>query len=217
MFFQTGPTSNSYQEYFDKLHHLEEAQKHLNTYLEQQNALSAESVNRIRLSMSTDEVKKYIKTIKLQITITQLLATKPLPEERRISQSSSALPTLFGNAQAKSDLIGMLLELHNTPKVDDCITAVIENHGLNAEDVLAKVAPLVSREGLKGILGVLLTMKKQKVLMDFAFDSLVIRMIGQCGASAVALASKEWDTFIKQMSSDEKKVLFHRSTHSSID
>ncbi|OWA52931.1 Zinc finger FYVE domain-containing protein 26 [Hypsibius exemplaris] len=205
MFFQTGPPSNSYQEYFDRLHHLEEAQKHLAAYLAQHTALSAESINRIRLSMSPEEVRKYIKTIKLQITITQLLAAKPQNEERRVSVSA-CLPTLFGNAQAKTDLIAMLLELHNTPKVDDSIAAVMDNHGLAAEEVLTKVAPLVSREGLKGILGVMLTMKKQKGLTDFAYDALVIRMIIQCGHASVALASKEWDTFIKQMSSDEKKV-----------
>lgn len=206
MFFQSGSASNSYHDYFDRLHYLEDAQKYLLSYLGKV-APNPDQTSKIRLQMPIEDVRRYLRTIQLQVLITQLLGSKASKtvEERR-SSTSSYLPTLFGNAQAKTDLISMLVELHNTPKVEDYILNIMEVQGLNPEDTLTKVAELASKEGLKGVLGVMMNMKKMQVLKETQYDELVIRMLGQCGASSLTLASKEWESFIKQMSSDERKV-----------
>lgn len=207
MFFQSGSGNNSYQDYFDRLHYLEDAQKYLVIFLDKMaNSSASDQSSKIRLQMPVEEVRKYLKTIQLQVLITQLLSGKPkITEEQRASNSSS-LPTLFGNTQAKTDLISLLVEYHNTPKVDDYVLSIIELHGLNAEDILTIVVGQTSREGLKGVLGVLLNMKKLQLLNDGQYDALVIRMLGQCGSTSLTVASKEWDSFIKHISSDERKV-----------
>ena len=158
----------------------------------------------MRSSMSTTETSKFLKTIQLQISITLFLSTNHPPDNTGVT----SLPTLFGNAQAKTDLLSILLEHSATPSVEDDILAVIENHGIDVEEVLAKIAATASRECIRGILNVLSTLRKERKMADSAYDALVVRMIGQGGATVVAAAAKEWEVAIRQMSSDEKKVQY---------
>ncbi|XP_055334784.1 uncharacterized protein LOC129585906 [Paramacrobiotus metropolitanus] len=205
-FFQSSSAANSYQVYFDRLHFLEDAQKHVNMYLERfASATNGEAVSKLRLSLPLEEVRKYLKTIQLQVSVTKILAGKLSRVDEKRS-NGSPLPTLFGNLQAKIDVIGMLVEFHNTPKVDEYVLNIIEAQALNAEEILTKVATQAGREGLKGVLGVLLTMRKLQMLRDTQYDALVIRMIGHCDANSLTANTKEWEAFIKQISSDEQKV-----------
>lgn len=115
-FFESPPVSR-YSELHQRLGHLAEARKHLETYLSKYTTWEEHRANRTGaqvLAMAPKEVNRNVSMVNMQIDITRFLSARELEHERLLqpqqeSNGECIAPTLFGDTAMKSELACLVL------------------------------------------------------------------------------------------------------------
>lgn len=115
-FFESPPASG-YSELHQRLAHLAEARRHLETYLSKYTTWEGHRSNRTGtqvLAMAPKEVNRNVSMVNMQIDITRFLSARETEQEKLLlpCQRDSAdciTPTLFGDAAMKRDLACLVL------------------------------------------------------------------------------------------------------------
>lgn len=116
-FFESPPAS-SYSELQQRLRHLAEARKHLETYLSKYTTWEGHRANRTGtqvLAMAPKEVNKNVSQVNMQIDITRFLSAREAERQGQLLQPCEKscpdcmAPTLFGEGAIKTDLACLVL------------------------------------------------------------------------------------------------------------
>ncbi|XP_077537379.1 zinc finger FYVE-type containing 26 spastizin [Haemaphysalis longicornis] len=116
--FYESPPAGSYSELQQRLRHLAEARKHLETYLSKYTTWEGHRANRTGtqvLAMAPKEVNRNVSQVNMQIDITRFLAARETERQGELLQPclkdcpECVAPTLFSENTAKTDLACLVL------------------------------------------------------------------------------------------------------------
>lgn len=154
-FFESPPASG-YSELHQRLAHLAEARKHLETYLSKYTTWEGHRSNRTStqvLAMAPKEVNRNVSMVNMQIDITRFLSTRETEQEkllqpRQKDNADCVAPTLFGDTPMKSDLACLVLvNGRNVEEGFGLAFRIIQENHLNGSLVFERAAQTLVSAG----------------------------------------------------------------------
>ncbi|KAK6181134.1 hypothetical protein SNE40_009062 [Patella caerulea] len=230
-FYQQG--CQSYLDLAKRIQYLFTAQQHMNAYLDPSkwgsvkhpfNSSTKKGVdwrgsppeNPVRLSLTTEEVNKHVRTIALQIEITQYLDqclkkmegdAATLAASYVVESQKSNLPTLFGNSKMRTELVTMILQSGDMIKSGfDLSVRIIKECRLSSTAIFTQTArELAKRQHYGSIRELLDTLNISGISLTDDDSDEIIR------AGLLVLAdnqeeAKETENLIKLLKKDTNKI-----------
>lgn len=194
-----------------KIHtvHLENAKKHLKMYLEiQKNDASVKSLKSHLLSFPTDKVKKYIRTIQVQIDLTEYFSNWEsenellYPVDIDSEKSSDTFPTVLGNTDEKIKVAVMCII--NSEDIKTGINKsliIIKEFSLNIVQVLNLAGiSILKLKNLEKVLELIDYVDKNKIINESEKDDFISHCV------EASSSTETFNILMRKISNDIKKI-----------